>query len=61
VTSPTENLRDGERTAAKLDEQGVDVTLIREMLLLSPEERLQWHERTRLQALELRDAFRTSR
>ena len=61
MTAPTEAQHDDELTPVELDWQEVDITLIREMLALSPEERLQWHEGTRHQALELRDAFRTSR
>ena len=61
MTTPTENLRDDELALVEIDEQGVDITLIREMLAPSPEERLLWRERARLQALECRDAFRTSR
>ena len=41
------------------DEQGVDPTLIDEMLRLSPEERLRLNDQTINAIQELRDAFAT--
>lgn len=58
---PPTTAQDRVPTTVDDDLPEVDLTLIREMLNLSAEERLDWHERTRRQALELRDAFQSTR
>jgi hypothetical protein len=55
--APEQSRADGHALEPTHDEQGVDLTLIDEMLRLEPIERLRMNDRAINAVLELRDAF----
>jgi hypothetical protein len=56
-TTPEQSRADDHVSNPSHDEQGVDLTLIDEMLRLEPIERLRMNDRAINAVLELRDAF----
>ena len=45
------------RDSSNIDEEGFDISLIRETLRMSPDERLEWHQGLVRVIEELRDAI----